>query len=126
MDTSNIPSTFWHALSFCMIVATIGFVYIAYRSTSVSIEIADTKITLNSALSTVVDMKSQLERENELLKEANASPRPKAAEPGAAKNLNPEGAFKGTEQQYAYKPIAPEKFRELDSKIKQVEKALKE
>ncbi|HQT27183.1 MAG TPA: hypothetical protein PLK99_11425 [Burkholderiales bacterium] len=133
METSNIPGTFWHAPSICMIVATLGLVFIAYRSSSVSIEIADAKISLNSALSTAKDIRSDLEKENESLKAANQALKAKLAESGTTKK--PEfGAEFGkllkekapAEQLYAYKPIDPKKFEELDTKIKQVEKTLKE
>jgi hypothetical protein len=68
MKTLQIPKSFWHALSFCMVVATVGLVYIAYRLSSVSIEIADAKINLSAAPTTVKDIKSDLEAENVRLK----------------------------------------------------------
>jgi hypothetical protein len=71
MELSQVPKTFWHALSFCMVVATLGFVFIAYRASSVSIEIANAKINLSSALATVKDIQNDLATENERLKKAN-------------------------------------------------------
>jgi len=71
MDISYIPKSFWHALSFCMIIATLGFLYIAYVSGSVSIEIANAKIELSSAISQVKDIKGDLVEENERLVKAN-------------------------------------------------------
>lgn len=58
MDTSNIPKSFWHALSFCMVTATLSIIFIAYRSSAVSIEIANAKISLSSAIGTVKDITS--------------------------------------------------------------------
>ncbi|VAX00011.1 hypothetical protein MNBD_GAMMA19-395 [hydrothermal vent metagenome] len=72
MDIAHIPKSFWRSLSFCMVVATIGVLYIAYKSSSVSIEIADAKISLSSAISTTKEIKSNLEKENERLKKVNA------------------------------------------------------
>lgn len=71
MDISNIPRTFWHALSICMLVATFGLIMIAYQASTVSIEIADAKISLSSAIATAKDIKSDLEKENERLMKVN-------------------------------------------------------
>ena len=71
MDTSNIPRVFWYALSFCMVSATLGLIFIAYKSSDISIEIADAKIQLSSALAETKEIKSQLKIENERLFEAN-------------------------------------------------------
>jgi len=71
MDIKNIPTSFWHAVSFCMIVATLGLLFIAYASSSVSIEIANAKIELSSAISQTKDIKNDLANENQRLVEAN-------------------------------------------------------
>lgn len=71
MEATQIPKSFWHALSFCMVTATLGILYIAQSSSSVSIEIANAKIELSSAISQVKDIKSELADENERLVEAN-------------------------------------------------------
>ena len=55
-----------------MLSATFGLLFIAYQSTNVSIEIANTKIELSSALSKTREIKSDLEEENERLREASA------------------------------------------------------
>jgi septal ring factor EnvC (AmiA/AmiB activator) len=73
METSNIPRFFWIALSFCMVVATLGLLGIAWQSTSVSFEIADAKITMSSALADVKEIKSDLEIENKRLIEEKES-----------------------------------------------------
>jgi len=72
MNPGNLPKTFWYALSFCMVAATLGLLVIAYRASTVSIEIADAKINLSSALSDVKEVKTNLEIENEKLLSANA------------------------------------------------------
>jgi len=72
LDTTQIPKSFWHAVSFCMVIVTIGVLVIAYKSSSVSIEIANARIDLTSAISATRGIKSDLENENERLKRANA------------------------------------------------------
>lgn len=67
METSNIPRFFWISLSFCMVVATLGVLGIAWQSTSISIEVANTKINMSTALSDMRDIKNELELENEKL-----------------------------------------------------------
>ena len=64
METSNIPRFFWISLSFCMVVATLGILGIAFQSATVSIEFADAKITMSSALADVKEIKTDLELEN--------------------------------------------------------------
>lgn len=71
MDISQIPRSFWHALSFCMVSATLGLLYIAHASSSVSIEIANAKIELSSAISQAKDIKNKLADENKRLVLAN-------------------------------------------------------
>ena len=63
MDTNNIPRSFWHACSFAIICTTVGLVFIAWKSSNVSIEIANMKIQLSSALSSVKQVRAELEGE---------------------------------------------------------------
>lgn len=63
MEVSGIPKFFWISLSLCMLIATCGIVFIAYRSSSVSIEIANAKINLNAALNTTKYARNDLEEE---------------------------------------------------------------
>lgn len=138
MDTANIPKTFWYALSFCMTVATLGLVYIAYRSTSVSIEIADAKINLSSAYGQVQDIKANLEVENERLIKANAElqgrlNRVKAEIAKLSKNAKTNTSLKSVLKEYTItkpaaviKPIDPKVFESLSLKLKQVESAIKQ
>lgn len=91
MDMAAIPRSFWHALSFCMVAATLGLLYIAQSSSSVSIEIANAKIELSSAISQVKDIKSDLQTENIRLAEANLLLQEKIKKWEAAAKLNPSG-----------------------------------
>lgn len=129
MDTSTVPKTFWHALSFCMVVATLGLISIAYRASSVSIEIADAKINLSSALTTVKDIKGELERENERLKKANEELQAKVASLDKAKNgegpvagLSPSAAMSFKKLIEPAKTLDKKSFEQLDQKIQKVER----
>lgn len=136
MDTSNIPKSFWYALSFCMVTATLGIIFIAYRSSSVSIEIANAKISLSSALGTVKDIKSDLEKENERLKNANNELQAKLQNAGTdvAKvikdptiGIDLKEILKGEpldDKNSTAKRISVKMFEKLDTKIQQVEKAV--
>ena len=120
-----------------MVVATFGLVYIAYRASSVSIEIADAKINLSSALSTVKVIKSELEAEDERLKRANdeLQAKLKSATGDVAKvirdpSIGPElkellqdSPLGGDNS--AYMRLDQKQFDVLDSKIQEVENAVK-
>lgn len=137
MDTSNIPKAFWYSLSLCMVIATLGLLYIAYQSSSVSIEIANAKIELSSALSTTKEIKSELERENERLKQANQLLQARFTE-WATKGKQTADANGGGESTKApqakpleiEKPIVrssiikPETFEKLDRKIEQAQQGI--
>ena len=69
MDISNIPKTFWHALSLSVVLLTGGFLVLAYQSASVSIEMANTKITLYQAAEEAKAISNEIEREYEQLEE---------------------------------------------------------
>lgn len=136
MDTSSIPKSFWHALSFCMVTATLGIIFIAYRSSTVSIEIANAKISLSSALGTVKDIKSELEKENERLKNANDELQTKLQNAGndVAKvikdptiGIDLKEILKGEplgDKKATAKRIDVNMFEKLDTKIQQVEKTV--
>ena len=68
MDISNIPKTFWHSLSIAILIATIGLTIISYKSDSVSIEIASTKISLLSAIEETEKLNGRLRENNTKLK----------------------------------------------------------
>lgn len=128
MDTSTIPRFFWISLSFCMIVATLGILAIASQSASVSIEIADAKITMSSALADVKEIKSNLEFENQkLLKE-------KEALENLLEELNqtqddPKNILQAHLKDFTIKSSFPERedrFRDLDVKIQSMEKTIRQ
>lgn len=73
MELQHIPKTFWHSLSIAVLVVSSGLTYIAYRSSTVSIELANAKINLSSevasstiALNTALDeaKRTKIEVEN--------------------------------------------------------------
>ena len=68
MDISNIPKTFWHSISIAILIATIGLTIISYKSASVSIEIASTKISLLSAIEKTEKLNESLRHNNAKLK----------------------------------------------------------
>ncbi|NMC49775.1 MAG: hypothetical protein GYA47_10185 [Desulfovibrio sp.] len=69
LERPNIPVFFWYSLSVCMLLATAVLLIIAYRSSSISIEVASAKINLSSAIESVKDAKQQLEEQNAILQE---------------------------------------------------------
>lgn len=61
MDIQHIPKTFWHALSIAVLVVSAGLTYIAYRSSTVTIELANAKINLSSEVaSSTIALRSAL------------------------------------------------------------------
>lgn len=71
MDIQHIPKTFWHALSVAVLVVSFGVIYIAYRSSSVSIELANAKISLSSEVaSSTIALKNALEMTKKAKEEA--------------------------------------------------------
>ncbi len=69
MDISNIPKTFWYSASFCIVLLTISFVVIAWKSTSLTIEIANAKIGLSQAATRTEVVNEQLRQYTEELNE---------------------------------------------------------
>ena len=67
METSQIPRTFWHAVTVSLLAATLVLLYIALKSTSISIEIANAKINLNTAISETEQLNQELREQNEAL-----------------------------------------------------------
>ena len=62
MEIQHIPKTFWHALSVAVLVVSSGLTYIAYKSGSVSIELANAKINLSSEVaSSTIALKNALD-----------------------------------------------------------------
>jgi len=135
MDISTIPRTFWHALSLSVLVATGGLVFIAYQSSSVSIEIANAKIQLSSAISETKGIKSDLEIENERLRQAAEELRARIqsmdrlassnpGEPAAEAASEPE-PLRNEGAEIKAMSIPPERFKEFDSRIEQAQQYLR-
>lgn len=139
MDMTQIPRSFWHSLSVSIIAATIGILYIAYRSSSISIEIANAKIEVSSVLSKAKDIKTTLQEENIRLVNINKSLQQRIArlEKTLEKNANakltmkdlkkrdgdwPEPAllFKQQEEQKSIQ----KKFKSLEQQIESAEKRI--
>lgn len=73
MDISQIPRTFWHAISLAILLLTIGFLVIAYKSTSISIQIANTKIALSQAAAQVKEASAELSAKAKALQDLEAA-----------------------------------------------------
>ncbi len=72
MDASNAPKFFWYSLSVAILACTVMLLVIAYRSTDVSIRIANAKIDLKQNAAEVEKVNDQLLQENERIKTAQA------------------------------------------------------
>lgn len=72
MDASAIPKTFWNSVSLAIVVTTFGLLWIAHRSASVSIQIANAKIELSGAISETEQLNPKLKDENQQLLQAKA------------------------------------------------------
>ncbi len=136
MDISHIPRSFWHAISLCMVSTTFGLLYIAYKSSTVSLEIANAKINLSSAISTVKDIKVNLQAENTRLVKANQELKTKIEELQdkavksatgiSIEDLKSKGIL-GGESSFFRKPMEfgkVDQFQALEARIKSAEKAL--
>lgn len=133
MDTSNIPKTFWHSLSFCMVAGTVGLLVIAYKASSVSIEIANAKIELLSAVSQTKEIKASLEAESKrLASSARTLPqRIDNTQERSAKSSSSAISIKPQIDGLQQTPLAvgdfkyQSEFEALDAKIKSAEEAIK-
>jgi hypothetical protein len=134
MDLSSIPRTFWHAASIAILVVTCGLVVIAYRSTSVSIEIAHTKIDLSHAINETEDLSRTLQAENQRLKQAQAELQAKVValqgvlsrkkpQDLTAKDLEPLDANRLNMQQVI---VPDERFQQVQQNLKELRQAVKD
>ncbi|MGS2718906.1 hypothetical protein ACVBE9_12080 [Eionea flava] len=73
MNGLNIPRSFWHSVSLCLVSSIVVLLLIAYRSSSVSIEISSAKVHLSSAVQEAKVISGQLEKERDSLIKANDS-----------------------------------------------------
>jgi len=135
MDVSQIPKSFWHSLSFCMVVATLGLLFIAYKASSVSIEIANTKIELSSALTKTKEIKSELEKENDRLKNVSSKLEEKILSFESKIAIAPKKSISvdelkdlsllaGEVKEKQKISVNQEKFKSLDMQIQSVQQAL--
>lgn len=98
MDLTHIPKSFWHALSISIVALTFGFLIIAYRSSTISIEVANTKIALTKAASDVektalalqVKAKAVTESQRELLSSRTGTPLSDSTPTRDCSDLSPE------------------------------------
>jgi cell division protein FtsB len=72
LNESGIPKFFWYTISFCLLMVVFFLMWIAYKSQTVNIEIASTKIQLVSSIREVEDAYSALKLKDEAMKAANA------------------------------------------------------
>ncbi|MCG2709048.1 MAG: hypothetical protein L6246_01835 [Thermodesulfovibrionales bacterium] len=107
-----------------MVVATIGLLIIAYKSSSVSIEIANTKIELSSVITKTKEIRNELQIEDERLKQANKELQEKLKAPklneATSKIMLEELKKSGQRIE-----MSKERFKDLDAKIQSAEKAIK-
>ena len=80
MDVAGIPKTFWHAVSVSILALTFGLLLIAYRSATVTIEIANTKIVLSKAIFETERLNEDLKKEALRLERARVGLNEKVAE----------------------------------------------
>jgi len=136
MDISTIPRTFWHAISVSVLTATGGLVFIAYQSSTVSIEIANAKIQLSSAITETKGIKSDLEMENERLRQAAEELKTRIhtleqlASSGLSSSATAEAISKlqplsSENAEIRTMSISPERFKEFDTRIEQAQQYLK-
>ncbi|MBA1145845.1 hypothetical protein H0Z60_02115 [Ectothiorhodospiraceae bacterium WFHF3C12] len=136
MDISHIPRSFWHAISFCLVTGTLGFLWIAYSATNVSLEIADAKIELSSAIAQAKDIRGELRADKSRLLEANELLREKIerletmvdAKTGglSLEDLKTNGILGGdnSEIRKLIKDPSSEGFEDLDKKIQDAEQLI--
>lgn len=61
MDIQSIPRTFWHSISLAILIVSAGLTHVAYKSSDVSIELANAKIDLSSEVaSSTIALKNAL------------------------------------------------------------------
>jgi hypothetical protein len=133
MNLEAIPKFFWYALSVCALIATMGLVVIAWRSASVSIEIANAKISLSSAVEQTDQIKRELQAENERLRNAARELEQKVALLEKQTKLAAAGTggkvavpdlsdLKQVTSQVSAAPVSADRFKALDARISEVRK----
>lgn len=115
MEDKNIPSFFWYCLSICMVAATFGLLYLGFLSSSISIEVADTKIEMKKAFNEIKAARVELtKKEAEILSKEKIFPDDKKL----TSFIKPQSdfSFKGGEFKIDYK--------DLDKSINSIEEYL--
>lgn len=125
MDTSHIPKTFWHSLSFCMVVGTLGLLIIAYKASSVSFEIANAKIVLSSTISQAKEIKSELDAENKRLLALNQRLEEQISVLEKSGKIPKESRSLGELMRDITSPYAVHNLKSLESKIDKFETNIK-
>jgi hypothetical protein len=105
-----------------MVSATFGIIVIAYKSSTVSIEIADAKINLSSAIVQVKDIKNELEIENKRLKKLIVELQTKSS--ANSQDSDIAEAYRSSSGIDLNEIVSTQKFVDLGTRIQQVEKAL--
>lgn len=113
MPNTDIPRSFWHAVSLCLLTTTVVLLYVAVKSSTVSIEIANAKISLNGAISETEELNQELQEQNEELIKAQEELREKYEQLVAATRNN-----RGTEiTAEVLKRINPETIQLKQAKV---------
>jgi hypothetical protein len=86
LNETGIPKFFWYTVSFVILVGSIMLLWLSYKSQSISIEVADTKIQLitsiNQVEKTYETLRTHENKISERIKELNkAHTRPSVTEP---------------------------------------------
>ena len=84
MENLDIPRSFWHVVSVCLLAATGVFLYIAVNSPTLTIEVANAKINLNRTISETEGLIQHIQLEYDTLAEANQDLQEKYDELAAA------------------------------------------
>jgi DNA repair exonuclease SbcCD ATPase subunit len=142
MDLQYIPKTFWHALSAAVLIVSTGLTYIAYQSSTISIELANAKINLSSevtssrlALNDALDEAQKAKedaqaRYEELYKQHQLLQRQlKSLEQKAQTNQSLRSSLdhykKIYPSLYQQKPLPKLEFKKFDDKVLNVQRSLK-
>ena len=135
MDTKAIPSVFWYSLSFCMITATIGILFIFYLAGSVSIEVASAKINMTKAVYKVREVRADLEKKSyELAEKEKALMKIKNShQPESTMQLFPSKpdvhfntGINGFYDKFNAEKTGDADFKEIDKKLGAIEDFLKD
>lgn len=111
MDISSIPKVFWYSLSISLLSLTTGLTISSIFATSVSVEVANSKINLSKNINSVQRINQELKIKVEELEQIDS-------------------AYKELEQKYnqllkSTKPSVTQELRELNPEIQKVQSRVK-